>query len=71
MVRGGPGPISGILSIVTYPVTGSDMWTRAFTTSVSVYENRQKNLGDSIHTIGSTRSIQIIIKLFSASDGTT
>ena len=47
------------------------MSTRAFATSVSVYENVQKNLGESTHLIGRTRLMQIIAPSYPGADGMT
>ena len=69
MVWGGPGPVSWILAISQYPGTGSDMQTRVFATSVSVSENAKKKLGESTHTIGSTRSTQMTMQSSSADNG--
>ena len=54
-----------------YPGTRSDMYMRLFATFVSVSDHAQKNLGDSTHLIGSTRSMQMIIKLFAEAYGMT
>ena len=51
------------------PGTGINVCTRAFATSISVSENAQNNLGETIHPIGSTISIQIIMELSSAANG--
>ena len=64
MVWGGPRPVSGISKMVPYAGTGSDVCTKAFTTFISVSENAQKYLGESIHPIGSTRLMQIITQFF-------
>ena len=45
--------------------------TRELATSVAIYENAQKNLGESTHPIGSTKSMQIIIYSYSVYDGMT
>ena len=47
------------------------MLTRALATSVSVYENAQKHLGESTHHIGRTRSMQIIFPFYPGADGMT
>ena len=58
---GGREPVSGILEMALYPGTGSNVWKRAFSMSVSASKKAQKNLGESTHTIGSTLSMQMKI----------
>ena len=60
---GRPGPFSGILVMAPYPGTRSNMLTREFSTSASVSEKVQKNLGESTHAIGSTISMQTMMEL--------
>ena len=69
MVWGGPGPVSGMLVIALHPGTGSYVCTRVFATSFNVSDNVQKNLGESTHPIGSTRSIQMMMQSSLAADG--
>ena len=45
-VWGRPGTVSGILAMELHPGTRSDVCTRVFASSVSVYENTQKDLGN-------------------------
>ena len=69
VVQGGPD--EGILEIAPYAGTGSSESTRALATSVSVSENAQKNLGESTHPIGSTRSMHINMPSSPDADGMT
>ena len=70
MVWGGPGPVSGIAKMTPYAGTRSDVCTKSFATSVSVSENTHTYLGESIHPIGSPRSMQIIMQSSSDAAGT-
>ena len=47
------------------------MSTRAFVTSIRVSKNAQKNLGDSTHLIGKTRSMQMMRPSYPGADGIT
>ena len=57
---GGGGPVAGILAVAPYSGTDISVSTRTLATSVSVSGKVQKNLGDSTHPIGKTRSMHII-----------
>ena len=70
MVWCGPGPVFGIYKMSPYDVTGSDVCTKAFATSVSVSDHEKKCLGEVTHPIGSTRSMQIITRSSSDAVGT-
>ena len=56
--------------MVPYSRTGSAVSKRVFNTSVSVLDKAQKNLGDSTHNIGKTRSMQMMAPSLSGADGT-
>ena len=47
------------------------MFTRAFSTSISVSENAQKNLGESTQLIDRTRLMQTMQHLYPGADGMT
>ena len=47
----------GDLGYGPVPVTGRNVCTRAFVTSVSVSENVQKKIGESTYPIGNNRSM--------------
>ena len=60
-----------ILDMAPEASTGSAVSTRAFETSVKVSKKGQKNLSESNHPIGRTRSAQIMMQSLSGVDGTT
>ena len=70
-VCGRPSTVFGILEMVLYLVTGSEVLKMALATSISVSEKVQKNLNESIHTVVSTISMQMMIQSLLASNGNT
>ena len=70
-MRVGTSPMDDRSEMAPYAGTGRSVSTRVLATSVNIYKKVNKNLGQSTHTIGRTRSTHIMMPSLYGSDGAT